>query len=115
MAHTDETSGWRRSGQANRQNQETRSGTSTPNRDGGRQQGVSGVSGNVWGGGKGKATGAGNAERQVVQPTPAQAEQQQNVSDKDFNAGEVKEYLKKRTLALFRAVMPPCFVRWFEW
>ena len=56
---------------------------------------MSGVSGNVWGGGKGKAAGGGggSSDRPAAQPTSVPADQ--HVPVKDFNAGEVKEYLKK--------------------
>jgi hypothetical protein len=110
VAHLTSQSGWRRSGQANRQNQDARSGTNTPNRDGGKQQGVPGASGNVWGAGKGKGAGGGGggsssgggSDRPAAQPTPVQAEQ--HVPVKDFNAAEVKEYLKKSEYMPFRAV-----------
>ncbi|PSN70292.1 hypothetical protein BS50DRAFT_585730 [Corynespora cassiicola Philippines] len=85
---------WRRSGQANRQNQDRSSGTNTPTRDGGRQQAMGALQGNVWGNAKGKATGG--ADRPAAQPTPVQAEH--HVPVRDFNAGEVKEFLKKRYL-----------------
>ncbi|KAH7126695.1 hypothetical protein B0J11DRAFT_579134 [Dendryphion nanum] len=82
---------WRRSGPPNnRQNQDGRSGTNTPTRDGGRQQTLSALSGNAWGAGKGKA--AGGADRGSSQPATGQG----HVPVKDFNAGEVKEYLKKK-------------------
>ncbi|KAF2741387.1 hypothetical protein EJ04DRAFT_507205 [Polyplosphaeria fusca] len=80
---------WRRSGQANRQNQDRSSGTNTPTRDGGRQS----VSGNAWTG-KNKAVGGG--DRAVAQPASAPPEQHAPV--KEFNANEVKEFLKKRYL-----------------
>jgi hypothetical protein len=85
---------WRRSGQSNRQNQDTRSGNNTPARDGGRQQALSALSGNAWGPGKGKAGGGGN--QGPAQATTAQAEQ--HVPVKDFNAAEVREFLKKSKL-----------------
>lgn len=51
------------------------------------------LQGNVWGNAKGKATGG--ADRPAAQPTPVQAEH--HVPVRDFNAGEVKEFLKKST------------------
>jgi hypothetical protein len=98
---------WRRPGQANRQNQDARIGANTPNRDAGKQQGVSGVSGNVWGGagGKGKVAGGGGAPGGggAAQPTPVgQAERQgdANANGNGFNAAEMKEYLKKSEFLL---------------
>ena len=49
------------------------------------------LQGNVWGNAKGKATGG--ADRPAAQSTPVQAEHHAPV--RDFNAGEVKEFLKK--------------------
>ena len=97
---------WRRSGQqANRQNQEARSGTNTPTRDGGRQQAMAALSGNAWGGAKGKA--AGGAERPGAQQAPL-GQSDSHVPVKDFNAAEVKRYLKKSTLIiLFGALHLP--------
>jgi hypothetical protein len=84
---------WRRSGQANRQNSqnERTSGANTPTRDGGRQQAAAALSGNVWGQGKGKSAGGGGATQ-----TPVQAADS-HVPVKEFNAGEVKNFLKKST------------------
>lgn len=48
------------------------------------------LSGNAWSGGKGKAAGGG--DRGATQPAPVQAEQ--HVPVRDFNAAEVKAYLK---------------------
>ncbi|KAF2275072.1 uncharacterized protein EI97DRAFT_434636 [Westerdykella ornata] len=115
---------WRRSGQgaANRdrgQNPEGRSsGTSTPTREGGgnkqqqqqqqQQGGMTAVSGNVWGGGAGKVKGVGGAqgggggggqvEPQQQSQQQQQQQQQQHVPVKEFNAEEVREFLKKRYL-----------------
>ncbi|KAF2651250.1 hypothetical protein K491DRAFT_707171 [Lophiostoma macrostomum CBS 122681] len=83
---------WRRSGQqTNRQNQDARSGTNTPTRDGGRQQAMAALSGNAWGGGKGKA-GGGGGDRGASQPAPAPI----HVPVRDFNSAEVKDFLKKK-------------------
>ena len=46
------------------------------------------LSGNAWGGGKGKAAGGGN---QAAQSAPAPV----HVSVKDFNSAEVQDFLKK--------------------
>lgn len=84
---------WRRSGQANRQsqqNQDRTPGTNTPTKDGGRQQAAAALSGNAWGAGKGKAAVGGGASQ-----SPVQADS--HVPVKDFNAAEVKEFLKKST------------------
>ncbi|CAA9965749.1 hypothetical protein P3342_011769 [Pyrenophora teres f. teres] len=78
---------WRRQGQGNRN-----SGTNTPTKDNGRQQAMSSLTGNAWGAKQGKAGGAG--------PTAAtaQAQPDNHVPVKDFNANEVKEFLKKKYL-----------------
>ncbi|KAF2110043.1 hypothetical protein BDV96DRAFT_651201 [Lophiotrema nucula] len=81
---------WRPNGRANRQNNQDRSGTNTPTRDAGRQQAMAALSGNAWGPGKNKGAGAGG-DRQAA---PAE----QHVPVKDFNASEVKDFLKKRYL-----------------
>ena len=84
---------WRRSGQANRQNSqnERTSGANTPTRDGGRQQAAAAQSGNAWGQPKGKAVGGGGAPQSPVQAPDS------HVPVQDFNAGEVKNFLKKST------------------
>ncbi|KAF2709615.1 hypothetical protein K504DRAFT_491075 [Pleomassaria siparia CBS 279.74] len=97
MSGAGENNRWRRSGQANRQsqqNQERTSGTNTPNptRDGGRQQAAAALSGNAWVAGKGKATGGGGA------PQSPTAQADSHVPVREYNAGEVKEFLKKRYL-----------------
>jgi hypothetical protein len=75
---------WRRTGQG-KQNQERGSGTNTPTKEGGRQQATSAVAGSAWGG---KAKGAG--------PAPAtQTSAEHHVPVREFNAGEVREFLKK--------------------
>ncbi|EUC29446.1 hypothetical protein COCVIDRAFT_31474 [Bipolaris victoriae FI3] len=79
---------WRRQGQANRN-----SGANTPTKDaGGRPQSMAAApAGNVWGTKQAKASG----------PTPAaqaQAQPEHHVPVKDFNANEVKEFLKKKYL-----------------
>ncbi|KAH7079013.1 hypothetical protein BKA63DRAFT_563672 [Paraphoma chrysanthemicola] len=82
---------WRRPGQGNRPNQDrSSSGTNTPTKESGRPQPVSSVSGNAWGG-KGKATG----------PAPAgqvSASAEQHVPVRDFNANEVRDFLKRKYL-----------------
>ena len=82
---------WRRPGQANRQNSqnERTSGANTPTRDGGRQQSAAALSGNAWTQPKGKATGGGGAPQSPVQAADS------HVPVQDFNAGEVKNFLKK--------------------
>ncbi|KAF2476216.1 uncharacterized protein BDR25DRAFT_300328 [Lindgomyces ingoldianus] len=95
MSGAGENRNWRRSGQGNRQNQDRNSGTSTPTRDAGRQQAMAALSGNAWGSAKGKPAGGGG-DRPAAPPATVQAEQ--HVPVKDFNAGEVKEFLKKRYL-----------------
>jgi hypothetical protein len=87
-----EWNSWRRSGQANRQSQDGRSGNNTPTREAGRQQAMNALSGNAWGGPKGKAPGGGN-ERGPVQPASYQGE---HIPVRDFNADEVRAYLRKR-------------------
>ncbi|KAF2795700.1 hypothetical protein K505DRAFT_323888 [Melanomma pulvis-pyrius CBS 109.77] len=96
MSGAGENNRWRRSGQANRQSQQNQDripGTNTPTKDGGRQQAAAALSGNAWGTGKGKAAvgGSGGASQ-----SPLQADS--HVPVKDFNAAEVKEFLKKRYL-----------------
>lgn len=60
---------------------------------------MSALSGNAWSSGKGKA--AGGVDRAQAQPAPGQAEQ--HVPVREFNAGEVKEFLKKSaSLRFFR-------------
>ncbi|KAH7402685.1 hypothetical protein BKA66DRAFT_6798 [Pyrenochaeta sp. MPI-SDFR-AT-0127] len=81
---------WRRQGQANRQNQDRTSGSTTPAKEGGRQQAMSALSGNAWGT-KGKAAG----------PAPvatAQAQPEHHTPVRDFNANEVKDFLRKKYL-----------------
>ncbi|KAF2254640.1 hypothetical protein BU26DRAFT_500357 [Trematosphaeria pertusa] len=102
MSGAGENRNWRRQGPANRQNQERTSGTNTPTRDGGRQQAMSALSGNAWSSGKGKA--AGGVDRAQAQPAPGQAEQ--HVPVREFNAGEVKEFLKKRYLESIGGINP---------
>ncbi|KAF9735396.1 hypothetical protein PMIN01_06801 [Paraphaeosphaeria minitans] len=67
------------------------SGSNNPSKEGGRQQAMPAVSGNAW-----KAKGQGGAERAPAQAPSVPAEQ--HVPVKDFNAGEVKEFLKKKYL-----------------
>ncbi|KAF2868024.1 hypothetical protein BDV95DRAFT_581144 [Massariosphaeria phaeospora] len=81
---------WRRAG--GQANQNRASGTNTPTKDGGRQQAMAALSGNAWSTGKGKV--AGGSDRAPAQPAPVQTEQ--HVPVREFNAGEVKDYLKKR-------------------
>ncbi|KAF2192411.1 hypothetical protein K469DRAFT_730971 [Zopfia rhizophila CBS 207.26] len=90
---------WRRSGQPNRQNQDRSSGTNTPTRDGGRQQAMSALSGNAWGSGRGKGASGGDS---AAQPPPVQAEH--HVPVRDFNAAEVKEFLKKHQASVYHKV-----------
>ncbi|KAL6705820.1 hypothetical protein ACN47E_006280 [Coniothyrium glycines] len=82
---------WQRQGQANRQNQDRNSGTSTPTKDG-RQQAMSSLTGNAWGP-KGKVPGP--APTAAAQ---AQAQSEPHVPVRDFNAHEVREFLKKKYL-----------------
>ncbi|KAF1834514.1 hypothetical protein BDW02DRAFT_569042 [Decorospora gaudefroyi] len=81
---------WRRQGQGNRSNQGN-SGTNTPTKDSGRQQPMSALSGNAWGAKPGKGTGPAPA-------APAQAQPEHHVPVKEFNANEVKDFLKKKYL-----------------
>jgi hypothetical protein len=76
---------WRRQGQANRN-----SGASTPTKDSGRQQAMPAPTNNVWGAKQAKASGPA--------PAAAQAQSEHHVPVKDFNANEVKEFLKKKYL-----------------
>ena len=63
------------------------SGSNNQNKDGGRQQAVSSVAGNAW-----KGKGAPSAQPQAQsQSNPAEL----HAPAKDFNASEVKEFLKK--------------------
>ncbi|KAF2856934.1 hypothetical protein T440DRAFT_463147 [Plenodomus tracheiphilus IPT5] len=82
---------WRRQGQANRQNQDRSSGTSTPTKDGPRPQATTAPSGSAWGA-KGKPSGPA-----PVASAPAQAAEQ-HVPVRDFNATEVKDFLRKKYL-----------------
>ena len=86
---TDNENSWRRQGQANRQNQDRASGSSTPAKEGGRQQAVSALSGNAWGT---KGKGGGPAP---TASTQAQAEHHTPV--RNFNADEVKDFMRKST------------------
>ncbi|KAF2199709.1 hypothetical protein GQ43DRAFT_482224 [Delitschia confertaspora ATCC 74209] len=95
---------WRgRPGQGNQtrgQNQNLErqnSGTHTPNHDAGRQSAINALSGNVWGntGTRGKG-GAGNANERGNTRSPVQAQSEQHIPVKGFNAGDVREYLKKQ-------------------
>ena len=70
------------------------SGPNTPNKDGGRQQAMAALSGNAW-----KSKGAGGGDRAQAQPPSVQ--QEAHVPVKDFNAGEVREFLKKSTRTPF--------------
>ncbi|KAF1974254.1 hypothetical protein BU23DRAFT_579736 [Bimuria novae-zelandiae CBS 107.79] len=70
------------------------SGSNNQNKDGGRQQSVSSVSGNAW---KGKSAGGAQAQAPSV-PT------EQHVPVKDFNAGEVKDFLKKNQPSAYHKV-----------
>ncbi|USP82366.1 hypothetical protein yc1106_09640 [Curvularia clavata] len=74
---------WRRQGQANRN-----SGASTPTKDSGRQQAMPAPANNVWGAKQTKASGPA--------PAAAQAQSEHHIPVKDFNANEVKEFLKKK-------------------
>ncbi|KAI8937697.1 hypothetical protein NX059_005398 [Plenodomus lindquistii] len=82
---------WRRQGQTNRQNQDRSSGTSTPTKDGPRPQPNTAPSGGAWGA-KGKPSGPA-----PVSSAPAQATEQ-HVPVRDFNANEVKDFLRKKYL-----------------
>ncbi|KAI4929312.1 uncharacterized protein J4E92_004976 [Alternaria infectoria] len=79
---------WRRQGQANRN---SNSGANTPTKDNaGRQQAMPAPTGNVWGAKQGKGSGPAAA--------PAQAQPDQHVPVKEFNANEVRDFLKKKYL-----------------
>ncbi|OAL56769.1 hypothetical protein IQ07DRAFT_17862 [Pyrenochaeta sp. DS3sAY3a] len=81
---------WRRQGQVNRQNQDRTPGSNTPVKEGGRQQAMATLSGNAWGA-KGKAAG----------PAPAASSQspaEPHTPVRDFNASEVKDFLRKKYL-----------------
>ncbi|KAF2815161.1 uncharacterized protein BDZ99DRAFT_515909 [Mytilinidion resinicola] len=110
MSGTGENRHWRRSSQQpqpqqQQQRGDARSGANTP-RDG-RAQPLTAVPGNVWGvEGKGKPAvalrggertpdGASTPVRAPTAPT-APAAQDNHIPVKEFNAGEVKEFLKKR-------------------
>ncbi|KAL1612726.1 hypothetical protein SLS60_000955 [Paraconiothyrium brasiliense] len=67
------------------------SGSNNPGKDGGRQQAMSALSGNAW-----KGKGQGGGERAQAQTTTVPADQ--HIPVKDFNAGEVKEFLKKSNM-----------------
>ncbi|KAF2691656.1 hypothetical protein K458DRAFT_411379 [Lentithecium fluviatile CBS 122367] len=98
MSGAGENRSWSRpqGGRGNRN-----SGANTPNKEGGRQQAMTALSGNAWGG-KGKA--AGGTDRAQAQPASAQADQ--HVPVKDFNASEVKEFLKTRYLESIGGTSP---------
>ncbi|KAF1913599.1 hypothetical protein BDU57DRAFT_541001 [Ampelomyces quisqualis] len=81
---------WRRPGQGNRQTQDRNSGANTPTKEGGRPQSTPAVSGNAWGG-KGKAAGAPPVTQTNAPATP-------HVPVRDFNANEVKDFLRKKYL-----------------
>lgn len=63
-------------------------GSSIPTKEAGRQQAMSAVAGNAW---KGKSQGV--PERAPAQAPSVPAEQ--HTAAKDFNAGEVRDFLKK--------------------
>lgn len=52
------------------------------------------LSGNAW---KGKAAGGADRGQAQAQAQPAHVQAEQHVPVKDFNAGEVKEFLRKST------------------
>lgn len=81
---------WRRSG-PNRPNQDRSSGTNTPTRESAQQQGLGSVSGNAWGSRKGK----GAAADRPGPPPASPAQTEHHLPMRDFNASEVKEFLKK--------------------
>ncbi|OCK76925.1 hypothetical protein K432DRAFT_385086 [Lepidopterella palustris CBS 459.81] len=86
---------WRRSGQPQQQRQNNQdrssSGTNTPTKEGARQQSMSALTGNTWAGKGGPAS----AEKgRGTQPLAVQGEQ--HVPVRNFNATEVKDFLKKR-------------------
>ncbi|KAF2819980.1 hypothetical protein CC86DRAFT_374694 [Ophiobolus disseminans] len=80
---------WRRPGQGKPTTQDRNSGANTPTKDSGRQQ-TAAPSGNAWGG-KGKATGPAPASQTSAAAKP-------HVPVRDFNANEVKDFLKKKYL-----------------
>lgn len=101
---------WRRPGPGHGQAAANRgqsggSGTSTPTREAGKLQqqqagSMTAASGNVWGGAAGKVKGAGGApaavqEQQQQQQQQSQTQHQQHVAENEFNADEVREFLKK--------------------
>lgn len=82
---------WRRQGQANRQNPDRSSGTNTPTKESSRPQPATAPSAGAWGP-KGKAPG-------LATTTPVQVPAaEQHVPVRDFNANEVKDYLRKKYL-----------------
>lgn len=82
---------WRRQGQANRPTQDRSSGTSTPTKESPRPQAMAAASGSAWGA-KGKPSGPAPAAPAQVQAT------EQHVPVRDFNANEVKDFLRKKYL-----------------
>ncbi|KAI4670485.1 uncharacterized protein J4E79_000767 [Alternaria viburni] len=85
---------WRRQGQANRN---SNSGANTPTKDNaGRQQAMPAPTGNVWGAKQGKGPGPAAA--------PAQAQPDQHVPVKEFNANEVRDFLKKNQPSVYHKV-----------
>ncbi|KAL6163390.1 hypothetical protein ACJQWK_10972 [Exserohilum turcicum] len=83
---------WRRQGQANRN-----SGASTPTKDAGRQQPMAPPTANVWGAKQAKASGPPQTTATTT-ATPAQSQPEHHVPVKDFNANEVRDFLKKKYL-----------------
>jgi hypothetical protein len=70
------------------------SGSTNPSKDGARQQAMTALSGNAW-----KGKGQGGAERAQAQAQTPSAPAEHHVPVKDFNAGEIKEFLKKSKCA----------------
>lgn len=89
VGHANRVNSWRRQGQGNRQNQERSSGTSTPTKESARQQAMPAPPGpNAWAA-KGKPSGPAPAAHAQVQANDP------HVPVRDFNANEVKDFLRK--------------------
>lgn len=61
------------------------------------------LSGNAWGGAKGKTAGGGDNKGASPQTASVPVQAEQHVPVKDFNAAEVTEFLKKSMSDLFLA------------
>jgi len=90
-ATSNQDNSWRRQGQANRQNQDRSSGTSTPTKEGPRPQATTAPSGGAWG-----PKGKPSAPAAITSPVQGPAAEH-HVPVRDFNANEVKDFLRKST------------------